>query len=425
MNPIKTPREMLLEMAGIPSMAGGRLVGQDMLEQVAKAIARYKRTYGKEPPAADVQELKQHVLSLSKPSSKLRTGPEAEARAFHELATDPNLMFPSGPDPFLTKALTGRTVKGTYLRPKVQDINDPNVMQNIERAQEAGTLESIPLEGQSSITPSADYMARMAQGIENAKLSAGKTPLIDKLKQDFFSRHKRFPTDEELDMIIAEFNPSRHQYGEAGMSIVGERPATARGMADWKQRARTEGIEERYLERPPSEYPQYLKDELMLMQGQVPKKAEGRSVRDMEAEMAMQGRTPKRLRGYQQTMQAARNFLSGLRDAPIQTAKSYMDLGEMAGMYTPTRLDETYMTAPQGRFVPAYDTQSGAYQTGVNAASLLGDPLNYLFAAPYGKMARAAGQVSGARKTAIGSGLAAAPSAMGSPEYRSVMEDYK
>lgn len=425
MNPIKSPREMLLEMAGIPSMSAGRLVGRDMMEQVAKAIARYKRTYGKEPPAADVQELKKHVMSLSKPSSTLRTGPEAEARAFHELATDPNLMFPTGPDPFLTKAMTGRTVKGTYLKPKVQDINDPNVMQNIERAQEAGTLEAIPVEGQASITPSADYMARMAQGIENAKLSAGKTPLIDKLKQDFFSRHKRFPTDEELDMIIAEFNPSRHQYGEAGAAIVGERPPTAKGMADWKQRARTEGIEERYLERPPSEYPQYLKDELMLLQGQVPRKAEGRSVRDMEAEMASQGRTPQRLRGYQQSAKAVKDFLSGLRDAPIQTARGYMDLGEMVGMYTPTRSEETYMSVPQGRFVPQLDTQSGGYQTGVNVASLLGDPINYLFAAPYGRMARAAGQASKGRQAVGGLGLAAAPAATGPVGYRSVMEDYK
>jgi hypothetical protein len=425
MNPIKSPREMMLEMAGIPSMAAGRLVGKDMLEQVAKAIARYKKAYGKAPPEADVQELKKHVMSLSRPSSTLRTGPQAEARAFHELATDPNLMFPAGPDPFLTKAMTGRTVKGTYLKPKVQDINDPNVMQNIERAQEAGTLEAIPVEGQASITPSADYMARMAQGIENAKLSAGKTPLIDKLKQDFFSRHKRFPTDEELDMIIAEFNPSRHQYGELGQAIVGERPATARGMADWKQRARTEGIEERYLERPPSEYPQYLKDELMLLQGEVPKKADGRSVRDMEAELAMANRAPKKMRGYQQTLQAAKDFMSGMRDAPMQTAKGYMDLGEMAGMYTPKQSEETYMSAPQGRFIPQLDTQRGGYQTGVNVASLIGDPFNYLFALPYGRMARAAGQASKGRQAAGGLGLAAAPSAIGSGGYRSVMEDYK
>lgn len=416
---------MLLEMAGIPSMAAGRLVGRDMMEQVAKAIARYKRTYGKEPPAADVQALKQHVMSLSKPTSTLRTGPEAEARAFHELATDPNLMFPAGPDPFLTKAMTGRTVKGTYLKPKVQDISDPNVMQNIERAQEAGTMEAIPVEGQASITPSADYMARMAQGIENAKLSAGKTPLIDKLKQDFFKRNKRFPTDEELDMIIAEFNPSRHQYGEMGSAIVGERPATARGMADWKQRARTEGIEERYLERPPSEYPQYLKDELMLLQGQVPKKAEGRSVRDMEAELAVANRAPKKMRGYQQSLQAAKDFMSGMRDAPIQTARGYMDLGEMVGMYTPKRADETYMSAPQGRFVPQLETQSGGYQTGVNVASLLGDPINYLFAAPYGRMARAAGRASRGQQAAGGAGLSAVPAAAGPAGYRSVMEDYK
>jgi hypothetical protein len=44
---------------------------------------------------------------------------------------------------------------------------------------------------------------------------------------------------------------------------------------------------------------------------------------------------------------------------------------------------------------------------------------------PYGRMARAAGQASKGRQAAGGLGLAAAPSAIGSGGYRSVMEDYK
>ena len=422
---------MLLEMSGIPAMAGGKQVAvEQFTKQIASAIARYKKLYGKEPPAEDVQALKDHIQSLSKPTGGLRTGISAAPRARYELATDPNLINPNVPDQFLSQAMLGRGVKGTYLRPKVQDINDPNVVKNIEKAQEAGTLESIPQEMQSSITPSADYMARMSAAIENAKLSAGKTPLIDKLKAEFFARNKRYPTDEELDIIIAEFNPARHQYGEVGAAIVGERPSTARGMADWRNRARTEGIEERYLERPPSEYPQYLQHELDISKGITPAKKDGgqmKSTRDMEAELAVSDRAPKRLRGYEQTAKNIKDFMMGMRNAPIDTARGYMEMGQKLGMYQPTRADETYMSAPQGRFVPTSETQSGAYQTGATLANLIGDPINYFFALPYGRATKSALQAARSRPLAVGAGMAAAPAAAGNAPggYRSVMEDYK
>jgi hypothetical protein len=71
-------------------------------------------------------------------------------------------------------------------------------------------------------------------------------------------------------MVIAEYNPMRHRYGSRGASIVGERPATARGMQDWRGQARTEGIPEAYLNKPPADYPQYLKDELDILKGRLP-----------------------------------------------------------------------------------------------------------------------------------------------------------
>jgi hypothetical protein len=311
MNPIKSPREMLFEMAGIPSFAGGSQVpkiGAEMYKLVTNAIERYMKAYGKPPPPEDVKALRAHVEQISK-KSEIKSDPATQARARHQMATDPNLINPEGPDPFLTKAVTGRTVKSTYLKPKVQDINDPNVRANIETKQAAGELEEVLPE---SITPSADYMGRMGAAIENATLAAGKTPLIDKLKLEFFRKNKRYPTDEELDIIIAEFNPARHQYGEKGAAIVAERPPTAKGMSEWRQQARTEGLPESALEKPPADYPQHLLDALNLSRGVQPgtkplssqrinpdrSYADGRNVapmtpREMQAMMVAYGRNPR------------------------------------------------------------------------------------------------------------------------------------
>jgi hypothetical protein len=268
MNPIKSPREMLFEMAGIPSMAGGGKLGTmaEMYKLITRAIEQYTKKFGRPPSPEDVQALKQHAQEISK-KTEIKTDPTTQARARHQMATDPNLINPEGPDPFLTKATTGRTVKGTYIQPKAQDITDPNVQANIEAKQAAGELEDIMPE---SITPSADYMARTSSAMENKALASGKTPMIDMLKAAFFKKNGRYPTDEELDVIIAEYNPMRHQYGERGASIVSERPTTARGMSDWRQQARAEGIPEAYLNKPPADYPKYLLDELAIGRGTQP-----------------------------------------------------------------------------------------------------------------------------------------------------------
>lgn len=413
MNPIKSPREILFEMAGIPSMASGGKLGTtaEMYKLITRAIEQYTKKFGRPPSPEDVQALKKHAQDISK-KAEIKTDPTTQARARHQMATDPNLINPEGPDPFLTKATTGRTVKGTYIQPKAQDINDPNVQANIEMKQAAGELEDIMPE---SITPSADYMARTSSAMENRALAAGKTPLIDMLKAAFFKKNGRYPTDEELDVIIAEYNPMRHQYGERGASVVTERPPTARGMSDWRQQARAEGIPEAYLNKPPADYPKYLLDELAIGRGEQPGMkpmpetrinpdrpfAGGGSTtptrREMLAEMVARNFRPQAMadggrprRGYQQSMDAVRDFFRGVRDAPREVIGSYADMLGIRPAPTRAPLDVSEMSAPQGRLIPFEGQGSGAYEAGKFTSGMIGDPMNALFAAPVLQGARRA-----------------------------------
>jgi hypothetical protein len=165
-------------------------------------------------------------------------------------------------DEFLTKMTTGRTTKGTNLRPMVEDITDPTVVKNIEGQQlEEGA--------RNSITPSADYFGEVSTNIENAALQGGA---FDKLKQGFFEKFGRYPDADETNALIADFNPARHQYGSKGVSVVGERPGTAKGMSEYRNQARNEGLAETYLTKRPGNYPQYLQDELELQKGILPAK---------------------------------------------------------------------------------------------------------------------------------------------------------
>jgi hypothetical protein len=271
MNPIKTPQEMLAEMAGIPRMAGGSAVAGQFDKMIASAIAKYKQLNKRAPSAQEVEQLKSHVQGLSNPSSPvLRSGMSAQPRASYELATDPNLINPdTARDPFLTKMLTGRTTKGTNLRPLAQDISDPSVVKNIEAQQMSGALDEVipgASRGQST-TPSADYFAQQSSAIENEALSGGT---FDKLKQEFVKKNGRYPDQDELNAMVAEFNPARHQYGEQGISIMSQRPPTAKGMSDFRNAARNEGVEESYLTKRQGNYPQYIQDELTIQRGEVP-----------------------------------------------------------------------------------------------------------------------------------------------------------
>lgn len=274
MNPIKTPREMLFEMLGVPHMAVGRTTAPFTLaDQVAKAVAAFTRKFGKSPSPEDVKALEAYAQNLSQPTSGLRTGPSAVPRAQHELATDPNLINPdTARDEFLTQAALGRGQKGTRMAPKVYDVTEPVNIQRMEANQLAGAYDDILAGENANITPSATFFANMAQAKENAALGAGKIPLIDQLKMQFFKQNNRHPEPEELDALVANWNPMRHQYGAQGVSIVGSRPATAKGgaMETWRQAARNEGIQEKYVSKSPADYPQYLIDELEIQKGRLP-----------------------------------------------------------------------------------------------------------------------------------------------------------
>ena len=258
-------------MAGIPRMAAGKAVVGQFDRAIAGAVAKFKQLYGKSPSAQEMEALKSHVQGLSNPTSPvLRSGMSAQPRAAYELATDPNLISPdTARDEFLTKMTTGRTTRGTNLRPMAQDVSDPSVIKNIEAQQMSGQLdEVIPGASQGqSITPSADYFGEVSTNIENAALQGGA---LDMLKKDFVKKFGRYPDADETNAIIADYNIMRQQYGPKGNSVVSERPSTAKGMKEYRAEARNEGIQESALTKPPSDYPQYLKDELQMQRGELP-----------------------------------------------------------------------------------------------------------------------------------------------------------
>lgn len=234
-----------------------------------KAINNFKAINGRVPSAQEMAQLEQQAGRFSMPTSGLRSGMSASPRASYELGTDLNLINPdTARDPFLTKMTTGRTTKGTNLRPIAQDVSDPSVIKNIEAQQMSGQLDELmPGASQGSTTPSADYFAEVSQNIENSALQGGA---LDKLKKAFYDKQGRYPDEDELNAIIAEFNPARHQYGEQGVGIMSQRPPTAKGMTDWRNAARNEGVEESYLTKRQGNYPQYIQDELQIQRGELP-----------------------------------------------------------------------------------------------------------------------------------------------------------
>lgn len=243
------------------------------LSIIKKAIGNFKAIHGRTPTAAEMAQLEKQALRFTQPTSGLRTGISAQPRAAYELATDPNLINPNtARDEFLTKMTTGRTTKGTNLRPITQDITDPSVIKNIEERQVVGNLDEMLPQAASS-TPSADYFANQSRAIENEAISGNTLENLKKAFDDFTVKHGRNPNEDELSAAIAEFNPARHQYGEQGISIMSQRPPTAKGMTDWRNQARNEGIEESYLTKRQGNYPQYIQDELTIQRGEIPTSA--------------------------------------------------------------------------------------------------------------------------------------------------------
>ena len=341
MNPIKTPREMLFEMLGVPHMAGGGKY--TLAEQVAKAIAAFTRKYGQSPSPEDVKALEAYAQNLSQPTSGLRTGPSAVPRAQHELATNPNLINPdTARDEFLLQSMIGRGQKGTRLTPKVYDVNDPVNVQRIEGNQLAGAYDDM-LEGKQfgDTTPSATFFAGQAAARENAALGAGKVPLIDQLKMQFYKQTGRYPDADELNAIIADYNPMRHQYGAQGVSIVGSRPATAKGgaMETWRQAARNEGIQEKYVSKSPADYPQYLVDELEIQKGRLPGVA-------AKKERARKGSAPtagSMITKYDEFGNPVE--VQNFRDGSLALSPDQMRADMSAFGYTPSKFADPYQAA--------------------------------------------------------------------------------
>lgn len=369
---------MLFEMSGIiPGYAdAGKVqkIGADIYKQISKAIADYTRKTGTPPSSEDVKALHDYARSLGKNKWAPKHDPETQARATHALATDPNLRATSpvvneygitknfnpetSPDEFLSRAMLGRGARGTMLRPKTMEISDPNVVESIENAQMSGRLDD--LYPSQSVTPASDAIARTATGLENAELASGKVPMIDQIKVEFFQKNKRYPSDEELEMLIAAYNPMRHQYGERGLGVLGDRPRTARGMEDWRESARAEGIPEYALQDKPSNYPGYMLDELKLQQGEIPTLRPQKfdvggavlSPYEMQAEMLTQGREPSRLR--------ARDYLRAAKKGAGRVA-------ERVGKSAPARIGGKILE----RAMPplgAAATAMSAYDTGKRLA---------------------------------------------------------
>jgi hypothetical protein len=79
MNPIKTPQEMLAEMAGIPHMAGGSAVDKQLAsgaaQLVKQAIQKFKSVTGKAPSAEQIAHWETEASRLSQPTSVMKSNP--------------------------------------------------------------------------------------------------------------------------------------------------------------------------------------------------------------------------------------------------------------------------------------------------------------------------------------------------------------
>ena len=238
-----------------------------------QAVKKLETVFGRPLTGEQKQQLAQEVGALSAPKNPVRTSltPPQAARNQYELATNPQLINPdTARDEFLMQSMLGRGSKGTNLAPKTLDITTPEVEMQIEGLQKSGALDKlIPNASQgATTTPGADYLANMSEAKLNYVLAEGGT--YDKLKDIFRAKNNRYPTQEEMEQMVAAYNPLRHQYGEKGKSIVSERPSTAKGMEDYRANARLEGVPESYLYHRPGNYRQDLLDELDIAKGITP-----------------------------------------------------------------------------------------------------------------------------------------------------------
>lgn len=262
-------------MAGIPHMAGGSSVGQ-FTKQIAEAIAKYKRLYGKSPSAQEVEMLNKHVASLSNPTSKgIPTNParlagttpgqnhlvDEAGRAYRAVPGPRGLTTPEQAkgyeldpfgmgqgnfaarqeivkdkpvslydynvkpfetrDPFLTEAMTGRAPTRTNQKPFTTSVDD--LAANKAQLESKGIYEGhsgtepggLPVQ---STTPSADFFAERSAALENAKLPINiRSTLREKLGRE--------PTEDEINSFISNLNAMGHDYtGQGTAAFANARP---------------------------------------------------------------------------------------------------------------------------------------------------------------------------------------------------------
>jgi hypothetical protein len=276
MTPIKTPKQMMMEMAGLPHYAGGRevagkYVSSGVKQLMEEAVKRFTRSAGRAPRPLEMAELEKHAQQFAKPAYTPKTDPVTQARAAHALRVDPNINTEMAPiyarDPFLTQQAFGRGVKGTHISPETLDINDPKVAQMV--GEEVGGFRSAG-KPETSLTPGAEWMNERSQDVIARQLG-GKGDIGGQLKQAFLEKTGRAPSEDEMNALIAAFNPARHNFtGQEIGDVLIQRPKSRVGMPEWRENARATGLPESYTEHRPGGYSQSLKDEMAIASGQVP-----------------------------------------------------------------------------------------------------------------------------------------------------------
>lgn len=276
MTPFKTPKQMMMEMAGLPHYAGGRevlgkYVSSGVKQLMDEAVKRFTRSAGRAPHPQEMAELEQHAQQFARPKYTPNTDPVTQARAAHALRVDPNINTEMAPiyarDPFLTQQAFGRGVKGTHFAPETLDINDQKVAQMV--GEEVGGFRSAGAP-KASLTPGAEWMAEKSEDVIARQLG-GKGDIGGQLKQAFLEKTGRNPNEDEMNALIAAFNPARHNFtGQQIGDVLVQRPKSRVGMPEWRENARATGLPESYTEHRPLGYSQNLKDEMALASGQVP-----------------------------------------------------------------------------------------------------------------------------------------------------------
>lgn len=122
LNPIKTPKEMLMDQANIPHFDVGGMVkriGEPLFKQfeqrIREAIRRYTQSTGKAPTPQEVAALEDHIRSLSQ---KAPETPVTKARALAETPAADKLVDARGrpystmPDPRTGKPTTPERAQG-------------------------------------------------------------------------------------------------------------------------------------------------------------------------------------------------------------------------------------------------------------------------------------------------------------------------